>query len=208
MVKTKKKAIILDLDNTIYPANSIGEEVFKNLFLLIAESGEFKDITPIKQAIMRKPFQKVATEFNFSEALTHKCINLLKNLTYEKEIKPFEDYAKVKHMAVKKYLVTSGFTKLQQSKVNQLHIRDNFEEIHIVDPQISSQTKKDIFKDILLRNGYYPEEVMVVGDDPDSEIKAATELGIDTVLYNKINQHLDRNDLTAITDFGQLTRFI
>lgn len=208
MVKTKKKAIILDLDNTIYPANSIGEEVFKNLFLLIAESGEFKDITPIKQAILRKPFQKVATEFNFSEALTHKCINLLKNLTYEKEIKPFEDYAKVKHMAVKKYLVTSGFTKLQQSKVNQLHIRDNFEEIHIVDPQISSQTKKDIFKDILIRNGYYPEEVMVVGDDPDSEIKAATELGIDTVLYNKINQHLDRNDLTAITDFGQLTRFI
>ncbi|MCR6640608.1 MAG: hypothetical protein NVV82_16805 [Sporocytophaga sp.] len=102
MVKTKKKAIILDLDNTIYPANSIGEEVFKNLFLLIAESGEFKDITPIKQAILRKPFQKVATEFNFSEALTHKCINLLKNLTYEKEIKPFEDYAKVKHMAVKK----------------------------------------------------------------------------------------------------------
>ncbi|MCR6640607.1 MAG: HAD hydrolase-like protein [Sporocytophaga sp.] len=92
--------------------------------------------------------------------------------------------------------------------MNQLHIRDNFEEIHIVDPQISSQTKKDIFKDILIRNGYYPEEVMVVGDDPDSEIKAATELGIDTVLYNKINQHLDRNDLTAITDFGQLTRFI
>ncbi len=208
MVKTKKKVIILDLDNTIYPANSIGEEVFKNLFLLIAESKEFKDITPIKQAILRKPFQKVATEFNFSQRLSNQCINLLIDLSYEKEIKPFEDYVKVKDMAVKKYLVTSGFTKLQQSKVRQLHITDDFEEIHIVDPQISPQTKKDIFKDILLRNGTHPQEVLVIGDDPDSELQAAKELGIDAVLYNKINQNHDRRDLTIITDFGELTRYI
>ncbi|GAL85978.1 hypothetical protein MYP_3207 [Sporocytophaga myxococcoides] len=208
MVKTKKKAIILDLDNTIYPANSIGEEVFKNLFLIIAESGEFKDIKPIKQEILSKPFQKVATEFNFSEALTNKCITLLKDLTYEKEIKPFEDYVKVMHMTVKKYLVNTGFTKLQQSKVKQLHIKEDFEEIHIVDPQTSSKTQKDIFKDILLRNDYLPEKVLVIGDDPNSEIQAAIELGVDAVIYNKINQNLDRNDLTIITDFGELTRFI
>lgn len=203
-----KKAIILDLDNTIYPASSIGEEVFKDLFLLIAESGEFEDITFIKNVMMRKPFQKVASEFNFSEALTDKCLALLEGLTYENEMKAFVDYAKVKNMTIKKYLVTTGFTKLQKSKVKQLNIEEDFEEIHIVDPRISTQTKKDIFKDILLRNSYSLEEIIVVGDDPYSEIQAAIELGIDAVLYNKINQNLGRNDLTVITDFEELNRLI
>jgi len=204
----KKKAIILDLDNTIYPASAIGEEVFKNLFLLIAESGEFEDITFIRTALMRKPFQKVASEFNFSEALTNKATVLLENLTYEKEMKTFEDYAKVKNMVVKKYLVTTGFTKLQKSKVKQLDIEADFEEIHIVDPSIATQTKKDIFRDILLRNSYQSEDVLVVGDDIHSEIQAALELGIDAVLYNKINLNIDRNNLTIITDFGELIRLI
>lgn len=157
---------------------------------------------------MRKPFQKVASEFNFSEVLTNECIAHLENLTYEKEMTPFEDYVKVKNMPIKKYLVTTGFIKLQQSKMRQLGIEKDFEEIHIVDPKTSTQTKKDIFKDILLRHNYHPEEVLVVGDDPNSEIQAALELGIDSVLYNKINLKHERNDLTVITNFEQLNGFI
>ena len=42
-----------------------------------------------------------------------------------------------------------------------------------------------MFADILQRNDYTPEEVLVVGDDPESEIAAAKALGIPTVLYDK-----------------------
>ena len=46
-----KKAIILDMDNTIYPVHSIGFKLFKVLFDLIEESGDHANIEEIKAAI-------------------------------------------------------------------------------------------------------------------------------------------------------------
>jgi putative hydrolase of the HAD superfamily len=55
------------------------------------------------------------------------------------------------------------------------------------------------------RNSYRPEEVLVVGDDPESEIKAAMDLGIKAVLYDKIKHYPENaSDLTKIADFGEL----
>ena len=65
---TMKKAIILDLDNTIYGVPTIGEGLFADLFRAIKESGEHdKDFEAIKKDIMRKPFQVVAANYAFSE---------------------------------------------------------------------------------------------------------------------------------------------
>ena len=38
-----KQALILDLDNTIYPVQQIGQDLFCNLFQLISESGEYQE---------------------------------------------------------------------------------------------------------------------------------------------------------------------
>jgi putative hydrolase of the HAD superfamily len=70
-----------------------------------------------------------------------------------------------------------------------LDLEKDFEEIHIVDPEISNQTKKDVFADILKRYGYAPADVLVIGDDPESEIKAAIALGIDTFLFDPEDRH-------------------
>jgi putative hydrolase of the HAD superfamily len=43
----------------------------------------------------------------------------------------------------------------------------------------------------MARHNYEAEEVLVIGDDPESEIKAATELGIDTFLFDPENKHSD-----------------
>lgn len=205
----KKKALILDLDNTIYPVSSIGEELFKSLFDLILKSGEYSgDFEAIRKEIMRTPFQKVAADFKFSSQLTETGTELLKNLSYDKPMFAFEDYAAIKNIPCKKFLVTTGFIKLQQSKVKQLGIENDFAEVHIVDPRTSDKTKKDIFQDILNRYGYSQADVLVVGDDLNSEIKAATELGIDTVLYDKLNFNPDITLLNKISDFSQLKDYV
>ena len=205
----KKKAIILDLDNTVYPVSSIGNELFKPLFQLIEESGDYTgQPDEIKQDIMRKPFQKVAEEYEFSDKLTEDGVAILRELTYDKNMSPFEDYAAVKALPCQKFLVTTGFTKMQESKVQQLGIAEDFDEVHIVDPELTNQTKKDIFQDILERHRFDPSEVLVVGDDPDSEVQAAKELGIDAVLYDKINFNPHMNHLTRITDFKQLKEHV
>lgn len=204
-----KKAIILDLDNTIYSVLSIGNELFAQLFQMIEERGEYiGDIELIKKDIMRKPFQNVVSDYNFSNKLAAEGLETLKKVTCTMEMTPFEDYHEIKKLSCKKFLVTTGFTNMQQSKVKQLKIDKDFEEIHIVDPQISLKTKKDVFKDILNRYNLDIKEVLVVGDDPNSEIKAAFELGIETVLYDKMNFNPNISTISRITDFRQLHDFI
>ena len=181
----RKKAIIMDLDNTIYLVSSIGSKLFKSLFQVITESGEYLgDIDEITSEIMRRPFQFVANDFGFSDHLKKKCFSLLSNLTYDEKMETVEDYKFVREIPCTKFLVTTGYTKLQESKIHQLGITDDFDNIYIIDPDRSDMTKRDVFGKILSENSYQAEDVLVVGDDLNSEIKAARELGILSVLYD------------------------
>ena len=200
-----KKAIIFDFDNTIYPVHSIGEKLFEPLFNLLEESGELGDsLQEIKQEIMRKPFQNVAEQFGLSKELTDKGIDLLKGLTYEGEIKTFDDYSEVLKIPTDRFLVTTGFYKLQNSKIKGIGIENDFTEIHIVDPETTRKTKRDVFKDIMTRFDYTPSEVLVVGDDLEFEIKAGEHLGIETVLYDKSGNSKETNATHTISDFNKL----
>ena len=189
-----KRALIVDLDNTIYPVSSITEHLFQDLISLISQSSSGiskEDQQSAKYELTRRPFHLVAGKYNFSDDLKRYGTDLLKNVEYDLPIQAFEDYHLVKLVALKKFLVTTGFTKLQRSKVKMLGIEADFEEIHIVDPELSALTKKDVFVDIMNMHGYNPEDLLVIGDDPESEIKAATELGLDTFLFDPEDNHPD-----------------
>lgn len=202
-----KKAIIYDLDNTIYSVKSIGEELLAPLFDLIVSTTEHnKEMSQIRKELMGIPFQKVAAKHGFSKELIQKSNQLLRDLTYKGGIQPFEDYEKIKEIPGDRYLVTMGFTKMQWSKIRCMGIEEDFQEIHVVDPDISSQTKKDVFAAIIKRKGYAISEVLVVGDDPASEIKAARELGIDTAIMDKSNQYGQEAATYRIADFMGLKK--
>ncbi|NDI98135.1 HAD family hydrolase [Flavobacterium sp. LaA7.5] len=197
------KAIIYDLDNTIYPVSAIGDKLFGSLFTLILESGQHnEDYEAIRKAIMRTPFRLVAQRFNFSDELTQKGIDLQEELEYNETIAPFDDYFEIHNIVVDRFLVTTGFRKMQLSKIKHLGIENDFKEVHVVNPVITS--KKEVFAHILQRYNYAPEEVLVIGDDPESEIAAAKALGIPTVLYDRNKeQNSDMADYT-ITHFREL----
>ena len=198
-----KKAIIYDLDNTIYPVSSIGEKLFSPLFRLIEESRQHTgDMEAIKNEVMRTPFRLVAKQYGLNDELTKKAIAIQENIIYEEPIATFEDYPEIKNIEAERFLVTTGFEKMQRSKITQMGIEADFKEIHIVNPTLTS--KKQVFEDILKRHGYMPEEMLVVGDDPESEIKAAYELGIETVLYNKFGWHSADTATYAINHFRDL----
>lgn len=203
-----KKAIIYDLDNTIYPVHSIAESLFEPFLELLSEYPEHDaDIARIKDDMMRKPFQLVATEHHFNDELINRAITLLQTMTYQGEINYFDDYPAIKNINAERFLVTTGFYNLQYSKIHGMGIEDDFAEIHVVDPLTSTKTKKDVFADIMQRHHYKTEEVLVVGDDPESEIKAALALGIDTVLYDKTNRYVQHTALYKITSFSELSNF-
>jgi putative hydrolase of the HAD superfamily len=203
----RKKAIIYDLDNTLYPVSAIGEKLFRSVFNLIAETVQDREkMAAIKKEMMQTPFRIVANKHNLSDELIAKAIAIQEDITFEEPIATFEDYPEINLISTEKFLVTTGFRKMQLSKIKQMGIEADFKEIHIVDPTKSS--KKEVFADIILRYGYRPDDVLVIGDDPESEIKAAKELGIQTVLYDKSG----KQDTTAadfsIKSFTELSRIL
>jgi putative hydrolase of the HAD superfamily len=181
------RALIIDLDNTIYPVKSISDELFAPLFNLIddyaAELGTGV-AAQAKEEITRVPFQRVAGQFGFSDELIEKGVALLSGTSIDEPMHPYPDYKHLQSIDLDKFLVTTGFIKMQNSKVNMLGIRNDFRNIYIVDPATSTKTKTDMFEQIMQTYHYTPDEVLVIGDDPESEIKAAKPLGIKTVLYD------------------------
>ncbi len=192
-----KRALILDLDNTIYPVSSIADNLFGKLFRILdryAGSINISDnerVNKIKDEMTRRPFQHIADEFNLDDELRNKMIDVLKNMAYDLPVQPFEDYKHIRSIPLDKFLVTTGFVKLQMSKVKMLGIENDFKTIHIVDPEINQQSKKDVFAEIMKKHNYQPKELLVIGDDPESEIRAAKALGIDTLLYDPRNKYPD-----------------
>ena len=87
-------------------------------------------------------------------------------------------------------------------------LQSDFKEIHIIDPVSTDKVKKDVFVEIVERYHYSKSEVIVVGDDLNSEIKAAKELSIDAVLYDKLEAYKDEKSVIKITDFADLLSYL
>lgn len=205
------RAFILDLDNTIYPVNSIAHNVFKPLYALLekheAEIGD-GNLEQIKKKLMKKAFQIIADEHGFSDDLKQKGTKLLRHTTYDYPMQAFEDYPLLKKFDQDKFLVTMGFTKMQQSKVRMLDINADFKEVFVSDPDTSTKTKKDIFKEIADKNGYRSNEILIIGDDPESEIKAGKELQMITVLYDKHGDYTGQEAHHHINHYSQLKAIV
>ncbi len=184
-----KKALIFDLDNTVYPVAAIGAQLFAPVHALLEQKLDSDTYARVREDVTRMPFQKVAKIYAFTEDLKQDSLQLLRELRCDEAIEPYEDYLQTKDLKIDKFLVTIGFTELQWSKVKQLQIENDFKEIYIVDPDKSAITKKDIFQQIKEKYNYTYDEMLVIGDDPESEIAAATVLGIDTYLYDPDNRH-------------------
>ncbi|MBS1531243.1 MAG: HAD family hydrolase [Bacteroidetes bacterium] len=192
-----KTGLIFDLDNTIYPVNSIADNLFAELFGLldrhaaVINAGHSETVNRIKEEMTRRPFQYIADKYELNDAIRQDMEEALQSMTYDLPMQPFEEYHRLKDIPIEKFLVTTGYPKLQYSKIRQLDIEDDFKEIFIVDPDTGSQTKKDVFAAIIEKYGYRTEELLVIGDDPASEIKAALELRIDTFLFDPNNIYPD-----------------
>lgn len=203
-----KKAIIFDLDNTIYPVSSIGAHFFEPLFQQIADSGEQFDLGAIRAHVQRKPFQYVAEKYGMSQDLRDRAMHLLSELTYDKPMQWYPGYEQIRALPFRKFLVTAGFTKMQFSKIRQLGIEKDFEAVYIIDPTVGNETKKSKFADIMEANAFNPNEVLVIGDDYHSEIQAAKELGLDAVLYDSLGLFKDVTDVRRITSLEELPGII
>jgi putative hydrolase of the HAD superfamily len=200
-----KKAYIFDLDNTLYSVPEYGDRMFKKLFSIIEESGDYKgDLQQIKDELMRVPLQKVAENFSFGEELKEQALEHLRQLTYDESITPFSNYELIKQLPGDRFIVTMGFEKFQWSKIKAMKIEPDFKEIFVVDPETTDKIKRDVFEEIMRKHGYTTSDVYIIGDDPESEVLAAQELGAHAILFDADDRHEAKDGVTKVDGFAAL----
>jgi len=179
--------LLLDLDDTIFQTNSMNPKIFDSAISVIRKYYSSKkteeNIEKIELELWSNPIDVVFSKYQTPKIIRTEFYKRIRNINYATlNISTFKDYEVIKSLAVTKILVTTGLKELQLGKIKALGIESDFESIHIDDPQIKPrQYKIDIFKQILNDSKIAPEEIWVIGDNPDSEIKAGKKLGMRTI---------------------------
>ena len=94
------------------------------------------------------------------------------------------------YLSQKKYslhLITNGFEKTQQSKLQHAGLDNYFVEIITSESANSLKPHKEIFDYALSKTGASKQESIMLGDSLDVDIQGAMNFGIDQVYVNHLN---------------------
>lgn len=183
-----KQIFFIDLDNTIYFTKPNEKQLMSGLYQFLDEQDlgiSAADYQAAKNEMLRTPFQKVAEKYGFRQEAMENIIDFLNSREVTQPLKPSDDYHFIKALKGRKFIVTAGFYKQQTSKVKMLGITDDFEEVCVVDVTVSN--KKDAFLKLINQHQFNKDEILIIGDDAESEIKFGLALGIETFLLDPEN---------------------
>ncbi|WP_298425108.1 HAD hydrolase-like protein [uncultured Kordia sp.] len=204
-----EKLLIFDLDDTLFETKSISKKSVKPIFdafepLLINKFGTVLT-SQIVPELWKYPFDVVADKYNFDAHQNAEFARLINTHEYDLNIHPFEDFNVITSLPYEKILVTTGFSKLQHAKIHSLGIKEQFHEIYIDDILSPERIyKKGIFQRILMKRKRNSKLVYIIGDNPNSELKAGFELGLQTIQVSKFGQEKSRYAHYCISNFNDL----
>ena len=84
------------------------------------------------------------------------------------------------------HLITNGFEKVQQSKLDNSGLTGYFREVITSEGSNSLKPHKEIFEYAFQRAGAVPAESIMIGDSIEADIQGAINAGIDQVYVNHL----------------------
>jgi putative hydrolase of the HAD superfamily len=207
------KAVVFDLDNCLAAADEIGHERLEPMFEAIRRAGDRRlPEEALERAFAdcwRLPLDAVAEKHGFSDEMLAAGWAVGSRIVVDAPMSGYADLATLRDLPVKLFLVTSGFRDLQESKIDALAVRPLFEGIYVdaID-EPNRRGKAGIFREILARYALAPGDVLVVGDNPESEIDAGNRLGMTTVQILRPGVAAGANARYSIHGLGELRELI
>ncbi len=187
MVETIIKTIIFDLDNTLHDAEFLTNRVVKKTIEVMIAKGMKcnleEGIEKFNQLLEKEPnndkIRKLAAFFDSEdEEIVNAGWDCYQNPEFN-ELLIYSDTNEILGKLKGNYkliLVSQGSKDSQNKRIDALGIRDYFEEIYL--PERGK--KKEIFEEIFSNLGLDANQILVVGDRIDGELKIANELGMQT----------------------------
>lgn len=179
-------AIIFDLDNCLSAADEVGRDLYQPAFDAIRAANDGSvSAASLDRAfvdIWIHPFDWVAQRHGFTPAMFEAGWNAFVRLEVTRPMRGYADLPGLAALPAERFLVTTGFRRFQESKIRALGISALFTAIHIdaID-EPDRQGKRGLFLELIDAYQFRREDVLVVGDNPESEIEAGNSLGLRTV---------------------------
>ncbi|TCO82366.1 putative hydrolase of the HAD superfamily [Plasticicumulans lactativorans] len=179
-------AIIFDLDNCLSAADAVGRELYQPAFEAIRAANDGSlSAEALDRAFVdawTHPFDWVARRHGFTPAMFEAGWNAFAGLEVTRPMRGYADLPGLAAIPAERFLVTSGFRRFQQSKIRALGISALFTAIRIdaID-EPDRKGKRGLFLELIDTYRLPRKEVLVVGDNPESEIEAGNSLGLRTV---------------------------
>lgn len=99
------------------------------------------------------------------------------------------DYLKGRY---RMHILSNGFTEMQYKKMKSANIPESyFDHIILSDVVGVNKPHPDIFKYALRKTGCQPEQVIMIGDNLQTDISGAYNSGIDQIWFNPENKASD-----------------
>ena len=207
------RAVILDLDNCLAAADEAGEALFAPAFDAIRAANRGRLSNEALDAafadMWRHALDHVARRHNFSDAMLQAGWNAFRTIEVTQPLRGYPDLWEIGKLPLERFLVTSGFRRLQESKIAALGVARLFAQVQVdaID-ESPRHPKKERFADIASRHGWQPAEVLVVGDSAESEIAAGNALGMPTVQTVRPGVPPAPNAQWRIKNFAELSKLI
>ncbi len=207
------EAVIFDLDNCLAAADEPGQQLLAPTFNAIrAANNGALSAAALDRALAecwRHPLDWVARTYGFSDEMLAAGWAVNAQAEVRTPMSGYADLGALAELRARFFLVTSGFRRLQESKVRALGIRSRFERVEIDaidDPD--RKGKESLIVDILRSSDLAPDEVMIVGDNEDSEIAAGNRLGMPTVQILRPGVQRGTTATHVISSLTELTELL
>lgn len=187
------KAILFDLDDTLYEEKEFVKSGFKEVSRFI--SNKFKINEKIFYKILSNVFSEGVRGNIFNIALERLNINFDENIislmvkVYREHVPKINLKKNIKYLLLnfrKKYslgIITDGYFEVQKNKVHALKLEELFDSIIYTDQYGKEYWKPNVFgyKLALEELNLLPEETVYIGDNPYKDFIGAKKVGIPTV---------------------------
>lgn len=183
------RAAVFDLDNTLFDSTIVPADVLAPAVAAARRANTGPGALPpaaldaALAAARRFGFLHVADAYDVPQALRAAWRAAYRNLAVETPLTPYDDVVPVLGtLRLVRLLLTTGFRRMQESKIAALRIAHLFERIYIDALDDGNGPHKErLLAEILRTWRLAPGDMLVVGDSADNEIAAGNALGAVTV---------------------------
>ncbi|HEX5774445.1 MAG TPA: HAD hydrolase-like protein, partial [Candidatus Paceibacterota bacterium] len=151
------KGIIFDLDMCILDTHSLTGPFFQPVLDALYNSNLSQELKErIQYQLWTTSLDDTIDMFSVPETVAESMREAYRQIEVPDGIKSFGDEEYIRDLPVNKILVTTGYRKFQQTKIDKLGIADLFDEIIIdaLDYREQRKGKKQIFQELLEKYGW------------------------------------------------------